>query len=141
MIGRIDCAVIDIGDDFLVGVQFREHLPLKGETDLFRVRTRPRIVVRLFPAVSAFGVAVKFGVVGVVGDGAGVPDGGMPPGRRADSERGFRGPRFHTASATLADDLKVIPRRSEQRARLKKLQRLASAHTKGRAPPNLDAVD
>ena len=141
LIGGIDCAAIDIGDDFLVGVQFQEHLPLKGEAFLFRFDACPCVIVRFFSTGSIFGIAVQLGVVGVMSDGAGVPDGGMPPGRRADGERRFLGPCFHPAAPTLADDGDVILRRSEHWARLKKPQRLASAHAKRGASPNLDAID
>jgi len=133
-------AVIDMGDDVLVGVQFHKYLPLKGETVLFGLDACPCVAVRFFPAVSAFGVDIKLGVIGVVGDGPGVPDDGMAPGRLADDEgRSFR-PSFHAAAPPLANDSNVIPRRSEQRTHSKKLQRLPRAHAKRDSTPNLDAI-
>ena len=116
MIGGILRAVIDIGDDFLVGVQLYEHSTLKGETTLLGFDARPGVIVRFFPVVSAFGVAVKLSMIGVVSDGAGVPDNGMSPSCFAHRERGFDRPRFHPAAPPLADNGDVIPHRAEHRA-------------------------
>ena len=106
-------AAIDIGDDFLVGVQLYEHSTLKGETAFLGFDARPSVIVRFFPVVSAFGVAVKLSMIGVVSDGAGVPDDGMVPGRFAHCERGFLRPRFHTAAPPLANDMNVITNQFE----------------------------
>jgi len=141
LIGRILCAAVDIGDDFLVGVQFQKHLPLKSEALLLRFDARPGVIVRFFSRVSAFGVAVQLGVIGVVSDGPSVPDGGMAPGRLAHRERGFDRPSFHPAAPPLADDGNVSPRRSEQCTQPKKLQRLPSARAKRGPAPNLGALD
>ena len=113
MKGGILRAVIDIGDDFLVGVQFQKHLPLKGETTLLGLRARPCVIVRFASAVSAFGVAVQLGMIGVVSDGPGVPDVGMLPGGFADGESGLVRPSFHAASAALADDANVLTNQFE----------------------------
>ena len=106
-------AAIDIGDDFLVGVQLYKHSTLKGEALLLSFRARPCVIVRFFPVLSVFGVAIQLGMIRVVRDGPGVSEGGMVPGRFAHRERGFDRPRFHPAAPPLADDRNVIPRRAE----------------------------
>lgn len=141
MIGGILRAAIDIGDDCLVGVQFPKHPTLKGKTTLLGFDACPCVSVRFFPVTSAFGVAVQLGVIGVVSDGPGVPDVGMLPGGFADGESGLVRPSFHAAAPPLADDGNVIPRRSEQCTRTKKLQRLARARAKRVTSPNFDAID
>jgi len=113
LISRILRAVIDIGDDFLVGVQFQKYLPLKSEALLLGFDARPCVAVRFFPVVSAFGAEIKLGVIRVVGDGPGVPDVGMLPGGFADGESGLVRPSFHAASAALADDANVLTNQFE----------------------------
>jgi len=134
-------AAIDIGDDFLVGVQLYKHSTLKGEALLLSFRARPCVIVRFFPVLSVFGVAIQLGMIRVVRDGPGVSEGGMVPGRFAHRERGFDRPRFHPAAPPLANDRDVIPRRSEQCTQSHKLQCLPRARAKLGISPNLDAID
>ena len=84
-----------------------EHLALKPKTLRFRLDSRPRIGDRLGPVALTFRIEIKLGMIGVVGDGARVPEGGMLPGPFADDESRFFPPGLHAAAPALPNDADV----------------------------------
>src|SRR5262245_6855001 len=103
LIGRIERAPLDIINHVCVGVKAEEHLALKLQTFFFRFNSGPVVRFRLGAMTIIFRVEVKLGVVGIMGDGAGVPQRRMPPGRSADDESRLGLPCLHAAPASLPD--------------------------------------
>src|SRR4029453_9233899 len=99
-------------------------MPLKSETLLLCFSSRPGVRLWLLTSVGFLGVGIKLGVVGVVGNGAGVPKGGMFPGAFADDEGRRFCPSLHAAAFALADQPQVASNLRKAARRSKECQRL-----------------
>jgi hypothetical protein len=89
----------------------------------------------------AFRVEVEFGVIGIVGDGAGVPERGVLPGRLPDRKRRRCEPSFHAAPFGLAYDGEMRTNQSELRKRLEQRQSVFRSEQKLAIAGNFNAAN
>src|SRR6266850_5477254 len=105
-------------------------MPLKTETLLLCFSSRPGVRVRLLTSVGFLGVGIKLGVIGVVGNSAGVPKSGMFPGAFADDEGRCLCPSLHAAAFALADQPQITSDLRKAASRSKECKRLLSYKTR-----------
>ena len=96
--------MIYVTDERRLRVERQKNLGLKDETFCFGFDAGPNVGFRRFARTVCFAAGVKLAMIGVMGDGAGIPDNRMAPRRFADEKSGFLGPGFHAAATRLTDD-------------------------------------
>ncbi len=131
----------DVLDDRRRGVEGRQHLALKRQAGFLCRRTGPGIGMGFHRRMGKFHVPVEFGMIGIVGDRAGVPRRRMVPRRRADGESRRLCPGSHAASLTLAYQAEMGADERELRQWLQERERLLSAPLKFGTAAYLDAAD
>ncbi len=138
MIRRIFRAARDMSERIFIAPERLEHGVLKRQAFFFGVRSSPALRVGLFAALDVRSRVVELGVIGVVGDGSGVPQRRMLPGRCSYDEGGLIGPRPHAAALPLADDFEVGLHQQNRRCLTEQPQRLARADAKASVAAHLN---
>ena len=80
-------------------------------------------------------------MVGIVGDGARVPEHGMLPGAVADDKSRLFRPGFHAAATPLPDDSDISLNESDPRRAAKKRERFSGSKQEFAAAADFNAVD
>src|SRR5919106_2545446 len=96
-------ALLDVSEGVRISAEPQKHLSLESQAFLFRFDAGPGVGVRLLVAEAILCLMVELGVIGVVRNGARIPDYGMAPSTLADHKSWFSRSRLHAATLALSD--------------------------------------